>query len=81
MSRGGRGAGTGRTDNTLRIKLTRDAQPTAVAVVEPKRADAGALIPLAAGAGAFGALSKLDLCVRTERPLPALDRPPAFARS
>src|SRR5450759_5122435 len=37
-----RRAGTGRTDYTLRIKVTPDAQPLAVAVVEAKRADAAA---------------------------------------
>jgi type I restriction enzyme R subunit len=35
-----RRAGTGRTDYTLRIKVTQGAQPVAVAVVEAKRADA-----------------------------------------
>jgi type I restriction enzyme R subunit len=35
-----RRAGVGRTDYTLRIKVAKDAQPVAVAVVEAKRGDA-----------------------------------------
>ena len=34
-----RRAGTGRTDDTLRIKLAQDAQPVAVGIVEAKAGD------------------------------------------